>query len=424
MAERLTSLLAAAAIVIAAAVTGAAPAAAAPQPKAGPGQWFIHDYGIDEMWKTTTGEGVKVAVIDSGIEDEHENLKDTVAAAKDFSGSGKDGTTPVGERDIIHHGTAVAGVIAGNGTGAGPRGVAPDAQLLSASMWLGAGAGDDAPSSREQAAQAIRWSVDQGAEVINLSLGWSDPAWPEMWDEAFSYAYEHDVLVVACVGNASQGATRVWSPATIPGVVGVGGVGRDGRIDTGSTAPGTGVDLMGPSEGIPVPYYDGGYGVAEGCSFAAPIVSGVAALIRSAHPDYSADDVAAVLEGTAKDVDGHKGRTAGKTIDPIVGYGRIDPVAALQADKPTDPPSAADELANWVTMHRRAEPAQASQDNPESADAQAAAHVDAVVASAPEDAPPRVVGPILLMSAGAAAVIFMAGAFFAFVKDRRRLSAE
>lgn len=322
-------------------------------PKAGPGQWFINDYGIDKVWKKSTGKGIKVAVIDSGVNTDHEDLKGVVKKSKDFSGLGKDGKTPIGGKTTIHHGTAVAGVIAGQGTGAGPTGVAPDAKILSASMWLGPDRPKESGSTREQASKAIRWAVDSGAEVINMSLGWDDPGWPESWDDAFAYAYEKDVLVVACVGNASQGATQAWSPSTVPGVIGVGGLDKKGRVLEDSTAPGIAVDLMGPAEDIPIPYYSGGYAEGQGCSFAAPIVSGVAALIRSENPDLTADDVRAKLQSSAKPVDGHEGVTEKGDPDPTVGWGRLDPPAAVKATVPDTVPSAEDELADWVKMHRR-----------------------------------------------------------------------
>lgn len=328
------------------------PALAAPEP--GPGQWYIKKYGIDDMWKKSTGKGVKVAVIDSGVNTKHEDLKGVVSKSKDFSGLDKDGKTPIGGKTTIHHGTAVSGVIAGQGQGAGPTGVAPDADILSASMWLGPDRPEESGSTREQADQAIRWAVDSGAEVINMSLGWDDPAWPQSWDESFAYAYEKDVVVVACVGNASQGATQAWSPSTVPGVVGVGGLGKDNKVLKESTAPGTAVDLMGPAEDIPIPYYSGGYAEGQGCSFASPIVSGMAALMRAEDPDLSADEVTAKLTSTAKPVPGHKGQSEKGEPDPIVGWGRIDPKAAMTAKVPKAVPSAADALADWVTMHRRA----------------------------------------------------------------------
>lgn len=391
--RRAAAALAAVGLVLAAGLGPAAPAAAAP--KAGPGQWYLHEYGIDAMWKTTRGAGVTVAVIDSGISADHEDLKGTVVGAKDFSGARKDGRTPVGPASAIGHATGVAGVIAGRGVGEGPTGVAPEATLLSASMWLGGSPPSGADSSREQAAKAVRWAVDSGAGVINMSLGWDDPAWPEAWDSAFEYAFSKDVVVVACVGNRSEGAKRVWSPATVPGVVGVGGLTKSGRVASGSTAPGSAVSLMGPAQQIPVPYYKGGYAEASGCSFASPIVSGAAALLRAAHPDWSADEVVGRLEGTARAVKGHSGRTKGEQRDATVGYGRIDPPAALAAKAPAQPPNARRELADWVSMHRRAEPDGGAKGG---ASASASASQGASAAPAQAAAAPRTVaGPAVLI---------------------------
>ncbi len=391
--------------------------AAQAAPKAGPGQWYIKDYGIDKMWKKSTGKGVKVAVIDSGVNADHENLKGVVGEAKDFSGLGKDGTTPIGGKDTIHHGTAVAGVIAGQGGGPGPTGVAPDAEILSASMWLGPDRPKGSGSTRDQAADALKWAVDSGAKVVNMSLGWDDPAWPQSWDEAFAYAYEKDVMVIACVGNASQGATQAWSPSTVPGVIGVGGLGKDGKVLPASTAPGTAVDLMGPAVDIPIPYYSGGYAEGQGCSFASPVVSGVAALMRAENPGLSADEVTAKLLGTATPVAGHKGQTSNGKPDPIVGHGRIDPVAAMDADVPKSVPSAADALADWVTMHRRAD-ADASESETAAPDEtnspQAVAPTDVVSSQSTPTT-----GYAVLAVGGAAAVILLVLSGLAFVRRRR-----
>lgn len=378
----------------------------AAEPEAGPGQWFIADYGIDEMWKTTTGKGTTVAVIDSGVDAAHENLTDTVVKAKDFSETGADGTTPLGDGSIIHHGTAVAGVIAGNGSGPGPMGVAPDADLLSASMWLGSNRPESSPPSRQQAAAALRWAVDEGADVVNMSLGWDDPTWDPDWDEAFAYAFEHDVVVIACVGNRSQGARRAWAPATVPGVVGVGGLGANGQVRAESTAPGIAVDLMGPAEDIPVPLPGGEYGTGDGCSFAAPVVAGVAALIRSNDPDLSADEVVAKLYTTATPVPGHDGTTTPEQPDPVVGHGRLAPGAALSADVPADVPQARQQLADWVTMHRRApattEQAEPGADSGKETSTEGQAQITAATASA--------AGPaVLIIGALAGAGLIAAG---------------
>jgi subtilisin family serine protease len=407
---------------------GAAPAQAAPDdvPEPGPGQWFLEDYGIPEMWETTQGEGVTVAVIDSGVKDDHENLTGRVTASKDFSGSGHDGTVPVGPDEIIHHGTAVAGVIAGNGTGAGPVGVAPQSKIAAASVWLGAGGPSDAESTRTQAQQALDWAIDSGASVVNMSLGWNDPAWPESWDETFARAYAEDVVVIACVGNRSQGATQAWSPATVPGVVGVGGLARSGEVRQSSSAPGTAVDLMGPAEGIPVPFYDGGYGTADGCSFAAPVVSGVVALLRSAHPEMSADEVVAALEQTAGAVKGHDGRSTADAPDPEVGWGRIDPPAALDWEPSGETASAADELADWVRMHRRAADdagAQAGEEtaSPDSGGGPGASEdAEQAPVAVGGTVPPARLGPVVLVAGGLVSLGLLIAAGVGLLRIRRR----
>ncbi|SMX67258.1 Subtilase family protein [Brevibacterium sp. 239c] len=391
------------------------PAMAAPE--AGPGQWFIKDYGIDDLWKKSTGKGVKVAVIDSGVNAKHDDLGGVVTKSKDFSGLDKDGRTPIGGKTTIHHGTAVAGVIAGQGKGAGPTGVAPDVDILSASMWLGPDRPKKSGSTREQADKAIRWAVDSGAKVINMSLGWDDPAWPSSWDKSFAYAYEKDVVIVACVGNASQGATQAWSPSTVPGVIGVGGLGKNNRVLSESTAPGTAVDLMGPAADIPIPYYSGGYAEGQGCSFASPIVSGVAALIRAEDPDLSADEVTAKLTSTAKPVPGHKGQSKKGKPDPIVGWGRLDPKAAMKSDVPKTVPSAADALADWVKMHRR------GQSDPAETDNAAPAEDNNPKAVAPKDvvssqSTPQL-GFAILGAGGLIAIILFVLSAVAFIRRRR-----
>ena len=391
------------------------PALAAPE--SGPGQWFIDDYGIDDLWEKTTGKGVKVAVIDSGVNAKHEDLKGVVSKSKDFSGLDKNGRTPIGGKTTIHHGTAVAGVIAGQGEGAGPTGVAPDADILSASMWLGPDRPKESGSTREQADKAIRWAVDSGAKVINMSLGWDDPAWPQSWDESFAYAYENDVVIVACVGNASQGATQAWSPSTVPGVIGVGGLGKNDKVLKESTAPGTAVDLMGPAADIPIPYYSGGYAEGQGCSFASPVVSGVAALMRAEDPDLSADEVTAKLTSTAKPVPGHKGKSKKDKPDPIVGWGRLDPKAAVKSDVPKTVPSAADALADWVTMHRRAK------SDPAETESAAPAEDNNPKAVAPKDVVSSQSTPTLgfsvLGAGGLIAVILFVASAVALIRRRR-----
>jgi subtilisin family serine protease len=184
-------------------------------------EYWLSDYNFYQAWDVTRGDGVLVSVIDSGI-GYAPDINAAVVGGADFSGVGSpDGRTPVGESP--EHGTLVASVLAGRGTGGnnGILGTAPAAQLLSASVAFG---DESAISSDEQIANAIKWSVDQGAKVINMSLTRNSLEWPTSWDDAFMYAFEHDVVIVAAAGNRGAGTTEVGAPATIPGVLTVAGL--------------------------------------------------------------------------------------------------------------------------------------------------------------------------------------------------------
>ncbi|GAB3565896.1 S8 family serine peptidase [Spelaeicoccus albus] len=429
---RLSAALAA--VALAAASIGVPAAADSIRDK----EWWLGQYNVRQAWKVTKGRGVTVAVIDSGVDGTQPDLKKSVIKAADFSGLGKDGTTPIGSPESLFHGTAVASVLAGHGHGHGGKsgiiGVAPRAKLLSASVWLGSNMPDGVTGQRVEVAKAVRWAVDNGASVINLSLGWNDPAWPVGWDKAFEYAAQHDVVVVACVGNRSQGATEAWSPSTIPGVIGVTGLRKNGTVSKAESAPGIAVDLAGPGEDLPVSWYRGGYADAEGSSFATPVVAGAAALIRAAHPHMSAANVINRLYATAKPVKGHHGVTTTGSPDPLVGHGRIDVGAAVTSKVPSVRSNPDGSLSQWITMHRRAEDAPKSPLKAGESDAQ----TDGTASPAPngsESAPTTVkgdsvdvprpgsaqsqAGPVFLILVGAAIVVVLAGGLALAIRGRR-----
>ena len=184
-------------------------------------EYWLNDYGIRSAWSTTKGEGVTIAVIDTGIDGSHPDLAGAVSGGTDFSGQGAaNGQQPVGDPDDSSHGTMVASLLAGRGNGsAGIIGVAPEADLLSISI----GVGDPGADSDQQIADAVLWAVDHGADVINMSLTRNTPDWPRSWDDAFLYAMDNDVVVVAAAGNRGSGTKAVGAPATMPGVLTVAG---------------------------------------------------------------------------------------------------------------------------------------------------------------------------------------------------------
>ncbi|MFJ3957738.1 S8 family peptidase [Arthrobacter sp. NPDC090010] len=330
------------------------------------GEYWLDGYGITKAWKQSRGAGVKVAVIDSGIDVSHPDLKGTVAEGTDVSGAGNaEGTKSIGAKP--EHGTLVASLLAGRGHGTRPSkgpaatpgptvagagvgpdgivGVAPEAQLLSISTWLGS-PNPAGKTDEEQIPEAVRWAVDHGAKVINISLGSSSPDWPQSWDAAFLYAEQKDVVVVAAAGNRGGGNIQVGAPATIPGVVTVAGLDRQNTASQDSSSQGISIAVAAPAEELEGALPGGGYATWSGTSGAAPIVAGVAALIRSKYPDMSAKQVINRIISTAKDV-GTPGR------DPFYGFGILDADKALTANVPETDVNPLGSIADWIRVHRR-----------------------------------------------------------------------
>lgn len=291
-------------------------------------EWALDAIHARDAWRTTKGEGVTVAVLDTGVDADHPDLRGRVLQGKDLIGFG----AGPGDKAWARHGTAMAGIIAGRGHGAadadGILGVAPEARILPIRVIL-----EDTDPARKEArgvrggalAEGIRWAADHGADVINLSLGDdSESAHPEAAeDAAVKYALRKGVIVVASAGNAGEKGDRVSYPAAYPGVIAVTAVDRYGNRAAFSTrrwyatvcAPGVDVVVANPDRR----YYNG-----WGTSAAAAFVSGAAALVRSAHPDLSPAQVKRLLEDTAQD------RPDGGHSEDL-GAGMVDPAAAIKA---------------------------------------------------------------------------------------------
>jgi type VII secretion-associated serine protease mycosin len=313
----------AAAVLVGAAATlpvGTAAAAAVPLAVTGDDirdeQWSLTELGMTEAWTRSTGAGVTVAVIDSGVDDTHVDLTGRVLPGFDLVGSGGDGTD-----DPVGHGTTVAALIAGVPDDAGIVGMAPDARILPIRVLDKQNRYDDA----QVVAKAVRLAVDNGAKVINLSLGGlgSSPALAT----AIDYAFVKDVVVIACTGNASASApSEVWYPAREPGVVAVTGLEQNGTSLWSGSITGTETVLSAPATDL-IGARPGGYWRVQGTSFAAPMVAATAALIRARWPQMSAATVVNRLITTADDL-GAPGR------DAQYGFGMVNPVAALSDGLP------------------------------------------------------------------------------------------
>ncbi|MFC0507738.1 S8 family serine peptidase [Micromonospora costi] len=282
-------------------------------------QWHLDALKIPEAHRLTKGRGVTVAVIDSGVDAGHPDLRGQVLRGRGFgAGAAADGRTDP-DREA-GHGTGMAGIIAGRGGGdMHALGIAPEAKILP--IGLGDGGLREAPTG-------VRWAVDSGADVINLSLGAHGDD-PEMV-EAVRYALGKNVVVVASTGNRDSGYREIPVPASVPGVLAVGGATRSGGLWDG-TVTGPAMAISAPGEDIIAPAPSAaspnGYLVSDGTSNSSAIVSGIAALIRARYPDLDAANVVNRLVATARDR-GPKGR------DPEYGFGSVDVMAALTRSVP------------------------------------------------------------------------------------------
>ncbi|TDK26764.1 peptidase S8 [Arthrobacter crusticola] len=333
-------------------------------------QYWLQDYGVTEAWKSTQGEGVKVAVIDSGVDGSHPDLSGAVAGGIDASGAGRaDGQQGIGE--VPEHGTLVSTLLAGRGHGPRPTegaapsplaaygegpdgivGVAPKADLLAVSVWIegpNSGPNPAGIGTDEQIPNAVRWAVDNGAKVINMSLGSTSTTWPESWDEAFLYAEKRDVVIVAAAGNRAGGLTQVGAPATIPGVLSVAGLDRSGVASRESSSEGISIAVAAPSENLVGGLPGAFYAEWSGTSGAAPLVSGVAALIRSKYPELSAAQVVNRIVGTARDA-GAPG------FDTIYGHGILDVAAAVGPGVEVPKANQLGSMEQWIQVYRRGKP--------------------------------------------------------------------
>ncbi|MDK1473503.1 type VII secretion-associated serine protease mycosin [Streptomyces sp. 549] len=290
-------------------------------------QWSLEAVGAEDAWRTTKGAGVTVAVLDTGVDDAHQDLRGAVLPGKDVVGFG----AGRGDRAWARHGTAMAGIIAGRGHGDngadGVMGIAPEATILPVRVLL-----EDGDPQRKQArsarsgalAEGIRWAADQGADVINLSLGDdSASAHPDpREDAAVRYALRKGAVVVASAGNGGEDGDRASYPAAYPGVIAVTAVDRYGARASFSTRRWY-ATLSAPGKDVVIADPDGTYYSGWGTSAAAAMVSGVAALVRASYPDLSPAQVKSLLADTASST------PPGGRSDAL-GTGIVDAAAAVE----------------------------------------------------------------------------------------------
>nr|WP_091445963.1 type VII secretion-associated serine protease mycosin [Micromonospora yangpuensis] len=276
-------------------------------------QWHLQFLRIAKVHKFGKGEGILVAVPDTGV-DPHPDLRENLLPGTDIIPGGNGD----GRRDQDSHGTSMAGLIAAHGQGQlGALGVAPKAKILP--IYDSPPLADGDP---EALAQGVEYAVSRGADVISISSGGGSS--PRL-TQAVRQAAASNIVVVAGAGNQPR-EQAVGYPASEPGVVAVGGIDREGNHATVSVT-GPEIDVVAPAVDLYSTSYQGKYSKGTGTSGATAIVAGAVALIRAKYPSLPAREVVHRLTYTAVDK-GPPGR------DDQYGYGVIDLVAALTADVP------------------------------------------------------------------------------------------
>ncbi|MFE7318477.1 S8 family serine peptidase [Streptomyces sp. NPDC057555] len=286
-----------------------APAAAAVDMRSR--QWHLDAMQAERMWQVSTGEGVTVAVIDSGVDSSVPELRGQLLPGKDFSGKGKGAN-----HDDEGHGTSMALIIAGRRSGEGPWGLAPGSKVLPLKTGGTYGIAN--------MAKAIRYSADQGAKVINISRAVMaiEHAKNEL-QPAIDYANKRGSLIFAGTGNDGDKGNAPAYPGSLPGAVGIGAVDKSLKVANFSTY-GPQVALAAPGVGIPSRCTtELRYCIEDGTSDATAVASASAALIWSAHPTWTNNQVLRVMMETAgKPEDG-------KVPSKYLGYGIVRPRKVL-----------------------------------------------------------------------------------------------
>ncbi len=289
-------------------------------------QWYLKNPGGKEgfkrgadvkatyAWKYTTGsEDVVVAVVDTGVAYNHPDLKGKVIKGYDFINSDED------PRDDHGHGTMVAGIIgAKTNNGKGMAGICWKCKIMAIKIFDAHGLG-----TYSEIADGIEYAVERGVKVINLSGGGYKPSL--VLEEAVKRAADNNVVLVAASGN--DAGALLYPAAYSPLCISVGASDPEDKKAWFSNF-GPHLDLVAPGVSI-LSTYPGGYAVGDGTSFAAPIISGAAALLLSLKPNLTPDQVRKALIYTTDDVNGE----SLPGFDYYMGYGRANFLTLFQPIK-------------------------------------------------------------------------------------------
>jgi len=281
--------------------------------------WGVDRIDANLAWASSTGDGVKVAVLDTGIDNSHPDLDGNVKGGVSVVGP-ITSTNPKDWKDKNGHGTHVAGIIAAENNEIGVVGVAPKASLYAVKVLNNAGVG-----SWADVIDGIEWSIQNGMQVISMSLGGS--SYSQALEEACNAAYAAGLVLVAAAGNSGDGnpdTNEVLYPAAFGSVIAV------AATDQGDAAPywsssGPNVELAAPGVSVKSTWIDGTYETLSGTSMATPHVSGTVALVWAKNSTLTNEGVRALLQTTADNL-GSPGR------DNVYGYGLVDAKESTLAD--------------------------------------------------------------------------------------------
>nr|WP_262418351.1 S8 family serine peptidase [Streptomyces sp. SP2-10] len=364
-----------------------------------------------DIWKISTGKGVKVAVIDSGVNPATPSLKGQVLVDEVAKSVAYHVT-----QDYTGHGTSMAEIIAGTGAGGGIKGLAPGAKIIPYRIVLHGLKGAEETRKTAADAAAIRAAADSDAKIINMSFG--GPATDDDVESAMKYAASKGKLMFVAVGNQGDKGNTPDYPAIYPHAIGVAAIDKSGTVGKFSTY-GNYVDLAAP--GLSVPSWCDGkfdeYCDSQGTSPASAIASASAALIWSAHPDWTGNQVLRTLIDTAAR-DWAKDKPS-----KYLGYGGVRPRRVL-IDKNIDPgPADVDPLAKENGDGASAAPSPSapspSAGTPSGKPAEDAGSTGGPTSAAAKDTDSGSGSQTWVIIGAVAAVLVIGGAGFAVLRARR-----
>jgi subtilisin family serine protease len=225
--------------------------------------WEIKKLEVDKQWGYSQGENVVVAVLDTGCDIKHPDIKNNIALYESF--------TKFDSFDVIGHGTHVIGTICANNNNIGMIGVAPKTKIISGKVL-----GDNGNGTMQSVAEGIYWAVDNHADIITMSLGCRSYA--KVVEEALEHAYKKNITCFVAAGNDGKNKPINY-PASSDYSIAVGAI-DENFSRTPFTCSGDELDFLAPGQDIfsTVP---GGYAMMSGTSMSNPFVAGCAALLCS-----------------------------------------------------------------------------------------------------------------------------------------------